>query len=77
MKLDECLAEVAALEIQKLPSKTQFKLRDLFSSNAWDIVPLEIRQQAGLRFFEKISKQKPQQVKDVKYDVDTTLYEKL
>ena len=53
MRLDEYLAEVAVLEMQNLAPQTQFKIRDLFSSNAWDIVPIQIRQQAGLRFLKK------------------------
>ncbi len=77
MRLDEYLAEVAVLEMKNLAPGTQFKIRDLFSSNAWDIVPLEIRQQAGLRFFEKVSNQQPQQVNEVKRDIDATLYEKI
>lgn len=77
MRLDEYLAEVAVLEMQNLAPQTQFKIRDLFSRNAWDIVPIQIRQQAGLRFFEKVSKHKPPQVREVRFDNDATLYEKL
>ncbi len=52
--LDRYLAEVAFNEVKILNENEEFMMRDLFRKSEWEILPLTIRQQAGLRFFEKL-----------------------
>lgn len=77
MRLDEYLAEVAVQEVINLQPRTQFYIRDLFRKTVWEIVPLETRKLAGLRFYEKISKLNPMPVKDLGKLGDAELYEKV
>lgn len=77
MKLEEYLAEIAVQEVKNIQPQTQFYIRDLFRKTSWDIVPLETRKLAGLRFYEKISKLNPMPVKDLGKIGDAELYEKV
>ncbi len=61
-------------EIRRIFSRSSSSGNAKFSSAN---PPIQIRQQAGLRFFEKVSKHKPPQVREVRFDNDATLYEKL
>lgn len=56
MGFDEYLATIALKEALNLLPNSEFTIRDLFRLSEWEIVPQSVKLQAGLRFYEMLTK---------------------
>jgi len=52
MDLKEYIMQLAIREVEKLRKNDEFVVADLFRRADWEIIPLDIRQQIGLAFYD-------------------------